>query len=171
MVCWGGMKPFIIHPSPASRREAQVFEQRRLRAVKFFENGMRQAAVARRLRVTKPAVHYWYTTWQQAGKAGLRARRPGPRPQLTPEKAAHLRQILLRGAHAAGYATELWTLQRIAQTLRAKLRLSYQTSQVWYIMRALGWSNQKPETRYRDRNEAAIKRWQQDTWPRIQKKG
>lgn len=165
------MKPFIIHPSPASHQDVKARERRRRKAAAFFARGLRQAEVARRLGVTKPAVHYWYTTWKQRGKEGLSARRPGPRSQLTPEKARRVRELLLRGASAAGYDTDLWTLQRIAATLQSSLRLTYGITQTWYLLHALGWSNQKPETRYRDRNEAAIKRWKEVRWPAIQKKG
>lgn len=162
---------FIIHPSPASRRDAPVLEKRRLKAVRLFEKRINQAEVAKRRNVTKPAVHYWYTTWRKSGKEGVRARRPGPTPQLAPEKADRMKHILIRGAGAAGYDTDLWTLQRIGAVIRRELRLSYQTTQVWYIMRALGWSNQKPETRSGHRNEAAIKRWKEKQWPAIQKRG
>lgn len=173
MVYWGCMKnkPFIIHPSPASRQKAEVLEERRFKAALLFEKGVRQAEVARRLKVTRPAVHYWYSTWQKSGKDGLRARRPGPLPQLTQEKAEKLERLLLAGAHSAGYDTDLWTLNRIGAVIKKKLHLSYKTTQIWYIMQALGWSNQKPETRARNRNEALIQLWKKQRWPAIKKRG
>lgn len=165
------MKPLIIHPSRVSRQDAKVLERRRLKAATLFARGLRQAEVARRLKVTKPAVHYWYTTWKRRGRSGLSARRPGPRSQLTPRKVKQVRALLFRGASAAGYDTDLWTLQRISSTLRSSLRLTYGITQVWYLLQALGWSNQKPETRCRDRHEAAIRRWKEIRWPAIQKRG
>jgi len=164
-------KPFIIHPSPASRQDAKALERRRFKAVRLFEKGMKQAEVARRCKVSKPAVHYWYTIWRKSGKEGLQTHHPGPKPQLTSEKARKARRILLRGAQAQGYDTDLWTLQRIAAVIKKQLRCSYKTTQVWYILQALGWSSQKPETRYRDRNEKLIKQWKQKRWPAIQKRG
>ena len=164
-------KPFIIHPSPSSQQDAKTLERRRFKAVRLLERGMNQAEVARQCKVSKTAVHYWHTTWQQSGKDGLYARRPGPKPRLTPEKADRMKEILMHGAEAAGYDNDLWTLERIAVTLQKQLRVSYRPTQVWYIMRACGWSNQKPETRYRNRNEAAIRRWKRESWPRIQKRG
>ena len=165
------MKPFIIHPSPASHQDVQALEQRRFKAEKLFTKGIHQAEVARRLKVTRPAVHYWYTTWKKKGKDGLRRVRPGPKPRLTEKKLVKVKQALLHGPRNAGYDTDFWTLTRVADVIRRKTRVSYGTSQVWYLLRSLGWTSQKPETRYRDRNEAAIKRWKQERWPAIQKRG
>lgn len=165
------MKPFIIHPSPASHHDAKALEKRRLKAGKLFKRGIRQAEVARRLNVSRAAVHYWNTTWKKKGKDGLRRNRSGPKPQLTEKKLVKIKRALAQGPIAAGYDTNLWTLARIADTIRKRTRISYGTSQAWYLLRSLGWTSQKPETRYRDRNEAAIKRWQEKSWPRIKKRG
>jgi transposase len=165
------MKPFIIHPSPASHHDAQTLEKRRLKAGKLFEKGIHQAEIARRLKVSRQAVHYWYAVWKKKGTGGLRCHRPGPKPRLTAKKLAKVARALAQGPIAAGYDTNLWTLARIAAVIQKKTRISYGTSQVWYLLQALGWSNQKPETRYRDRNETAIKRWKEESWPRIQKRG
>lgn len=165
------MKPFIIHPSSASRHDAKALEQRRRKAGKLFAKGVRQAEVARHLKVSRAAVHYWYTTWKKKGTDGLRHHRPGPKSQLTAQKLVKVKRALVAGPIAAGYDTNLWTLARIADTIRKQTRIAYGTSQVWYLLQSLGWTSQKPETRYRDRNEAAIKRWRDETWPRIQKRG
>lgn len=165
------MKPFIIHPSPASHHDAHALEQRRFKAEKLFTKGIHQAEVANRLKVTRAAVHYWYTTWKKKGKDGLRRKRPGPKSRLTEKKLAQVKQALLAGPLAAGYDTNLWTLMRIAKVIQKKTHISYGTSQVWYLLQSFGWTSQKPETRYRERNEAAIKRWKKESWPRIQKRG
>lgn len=165
------MKTFIIHPSPASHQDAKDLERRRLKAGTLFERGVHQAEIARRLDVSRAAVHYWHITWRKKGKEGLRRRRPGPRSQLTEKKLMHVKWALEKGPIAAGYDTNLWTLARVARVIQRTARVSYGTSQVWYLLRSLGWTSQKPETRYRNRNEAAIKKWKEESWPRIQKRG
>ncbi|MCP4898489.1 MAG: winged helix-turn-helix domain-containing protein, partial [bacterium] len=40
---------------------------------------------------------------------------------------------------------------------------------VWKILRSLGWTPQKPEQRARERNEADIRRWRRQEWPRIKR--
>lgn len=165
------MKTFIIHPSPASHHDAKNLERRRLKAGMLFERGVHQAEIARRLGVSRAAVHYWYITWKKKGKDGLRRGRPGPKPRLTLKKFERVKRALSKGPIAAGYDTNLWTLARIALLIQRTVRVSYGTSQVWYLLRSLGWTSQKPETRYRNRNEAAIRRWKEEKWPAIQKKG
>lgn len=172
VIYWGCMKkPFIIHPSPASHRDVHKLEKRRLKAGHLFAKGTHQAEVARRLAVSRTAVHYWYITWKKKGKDGLRHGRPGPKPRLTGKKLMRVKQALADGPLAAGYSTDLWTLGRVANIINRKTRVSVSQTHTWRILQALGWSNQKPETRYRNRDEAAIKRWKEESWPRIQKKG
>ena len=164
-------KPFIIHSSPTSHHDVKKREERRFKAGKLFEKNVRQAEVARRLKVSRSAVHYWYIIWKKKGKDGLRRNQPGPTSRLTNKKLVKIKKVLRDGPLAAGYDTNLWTLARMSTVIRKKIHVSYGTSQVWYLLRSLGWSSQKPETRYRNRNEAAIKRWKEESWPRIQKRG
>lgn len=96
---------------------------------------------------------------------------PGPQSKLTPDKTEDVKAALLKGASAAGYETDLWTLPRIARTIKKVAGISYHPGYVWRIVRALGFTCQKPETRYRDRNEAAIKRWREERWLAIKKRG
>jgi transposase len=76
--------------------------------------------------------------------------------------------VLLRGAGAAGYSTELWTLKRIGDVIRKQFRVRYSVVGVWALLRhGPGWSWQKPERRALQRDEAAIAHWKRDEWPRI----
>jgi integrase len=68
-----------------------------------------------------------------------------------------LKGVLLRGAEAAGYRTELWTLKRIGEVIRKQFGVRYSPVGVWALLRhGLGWSWQKPERRALERDEAAI---------------
>ena len=164
--------PFVIHPSPSSRRDAHALERRRLKAALFFNKGRSQAEVAQSLAVSRAAVHYWYIMWKKKKKDGLKSKgRPGPRSKLTPEKIKKVKMVILKGAAAAGYDTDLWTLSRIQKTIQKTVRVAIGQTHTWSVIHSLGFTCQKPETRYRDRDEAAIKRWKQDTWVRIQKRG
>jgi transposase len=69
----------------------------------------------------------------------------------------------------AGYETNLWTLRRIAEVIHREFGIRYTIPNVWKLMRAMGWSCQKPTKRDRERNEKAIEYWKQHVWPRIKK--
>ena len=96
---------------------------------------------------------------------------PGRPLKLSLEQRHRLLELLKKGPGHHGYVTELWTLQRVAEVIERHFAVNYDPSQVWRILRSMGWSSQKPESRAKERDEAAIKRWRRVDWPRIKKGG
>ena len=82
---------------------------------------------------------------------------------------AELERQLQRGPLAHGYATDLWTLARIADLIRKWFGVRHHPSHVFRLLRGLGWSCQKPEQRAKERDEAAIQRWVRADWPALKK--
>jgi transposase len=80
-----------------------------------------------------------------------------------------LERLLLKGARGCGFPTELWTCARVAQLIRDRLGVDYHVDHIGRLLRALGWSPQKPARRALERDEAAIAGWIQEDWPRIKK--
>src|SRR5207302_4647589 len=67
-----------------------------------------------------------------------------------------------------GWPNRLWTTARVAQVIHRHFHISYHHDHVGRFLRQrLGWSVQKPRRRARERNEAAILRWQSEEFPRI----
>ena len=101
----------------------------------------------------------------------LRAKpHPGRRARMTSEQKQELEEVLLRGAQGAGYATDLWTLSRVTEVIERRFGVTYHPGHVWYILRDMGWSCQKPERRARERDEEAIAGWRKEEWPRVKKR-
>jgi len=148
----------------------KTLEQRRYHAVELLEQGIGTNEVAQRLGVTSGAVSQWKATYQQYGKAALAATpNTGRPPGLTATQKQRLLRLLLRGPRRFGFATELWTLERIGKVIRSRFGIDYDPSTVWHILRDLGWSCQKPQCRARERDEQAIAAWRKQDWPRIKK--
>jgi len=146
-------------------------EQRRLRAMTLLEQGRSQAEVAAMYGVTPAAVSQWRSKHRRGGEAALRAKRhPGRTPKLNGAPLRKLEKLLRRGAVANGYATELWTLKRVAEVIQKHFAVHYDPSGVWHLFQRMNWSCQKPETRARERDEQAIARWRAHDWPRIKKR-
>lgn len=146
-------------------------EGRRFRAAELSQLGWKQRDIALALGVTKGAVSLWLKRVREGGVKGLRHRKPsGAPPKLTPEQRRQLLTLLAQGAEAFGFRGDLWTQPRIAQLIRRQFRVSYHPSQVGRILRAAGWSRQKPVHRASQRDEAAIQRWRAQEWPRIKKR-
>jgi transposase len=161
--------PTTRRPDPAEERAAR--EARRLQAAELFAQGRSQAEVARTLGVSRQSAHIWHARFQQGGVDALRSRGPtGPDPKLSAAQLAQIEQALLAGAMANGFATDLWTLERITVVIAQLTGIRYHPGHVWVILRRrLGWSLQRPERRASERDEEAIARWVAQEWPRIKK--
>jgi transposase len=145
-------------------------EARRMLAAMLFEQGTGPAEVARRLGVTVGAASQWKKAWQRAGKEGLRSvPHPGSKPKLPRERLPELEQMLLDGPKAQGFATELWTLQRVRDLIHRRFGVSYDNSQVSRILHSMGWSRQRPERRAREQDQQAVQMWRNREWPRIKR--
>jgi len=138
--------------------------------VRLFERGETQSTVARRLDVSRTTAMRWAQAWDQRGREGLRAAgRAGRKPRLSEEQLQQVEEVLLGGPHGSGYPTEYWTLSRVAEVIEQLTGVHYHPGHVWRVLRKLGWSRQKPTTRARERDEAAIERWVKTTWPALKK--
>lgn len=149
---------------------AETLEFRRRLAVAHLQEGKSINAVARIVKASPSSVKCWKDAWEQKGLEGLKVKRqPGRTPRLNRAQKKQLVKILLRGPRDSGYDTDIWTLARVAEVIDRRLGVKYNSNYVWYILRRLGWSCQKPEQKAREQDEAAIQRWRTKDWPRIKK--
>ena len=151
-------------------RDFDALEQRRRAGMRLLGQKVAQAEVARRLGVSPAAVCKWNAR-RRAQPATAWQRRPqGKPPKLTAAHKEQLRRALRRGAQAHGFVNDLWTLPRIATVLESTCGVRLHPGHLWRVLGALGWSVQKPERRAFQRDEAAITRWKEHTWPALKKK-
>jgi len=150
---------------------AKELEARRHRAVRLLEQGNSQAEVALRVGVTPFSVWRWWKAYREGGQAALRAKPPPGRPcKLTNAQRKDLRDRLLEGAPANGFATDLWTCRRVAQLIRRHYGVGYHVESLPRFLRALGFSCQKPQKRAFEQDQEVLARWVARQWPRIKKK-
>jgi len=149
---------------------AAQLEARRRRAAALLRKGLGVREVARRVGASPSSVSRWKEAVAKGGSQALAAKVvPGRPPRLSGQQKEELLDLLLQGPPAHGYASPLWTLARVAQVIETRFGVSYHPAHVWRILRACGWSPQKPERRARERDEAQIRRWRQRRWPHIKK--
>jgi len=146
-------------------------EGRRLRAWELSQAGWSQAAIAEALGVTPGAVSQWLKRARQEGVSALYKRKsPGAKPRLSPEQLARLPELLSQGAEAHGFRGDIWTRSRVAEVIWREFGVRYTPTHVGRIVRDCGWSLQKPIRRANQRDEEAIRRWQEERWPEVKKK-
>lgn len=98
-------------------------------------------------------------------------RRPLGRPGVFDDKdRARLAKLLLQGAMANGFLTELWTLARVATLIEREFGRAFSISYVWRLLRDLGFSSQRPVGRAAQRNEQGILEWKAKRWPTLKKR-
>ena len=69
-----------------------------------------------------------------------------------------------------GFPTDLWTSRRLAALIEQRLSIRFNSNYLVEWLRARQHTPQKPDQPARERDEAAIARWKQEQWPRLQKK-
>lgn len=146
-------------------------ERKRFKALELSQNGMSNQDIAEALEVSVRSIQDWLRKVALHGIESLQAKpHPGRTPQLTAKQFEKLRTLLLKGATANGFATELWTGPRVAELIERKFQVTYQHQYLPELLRRLGFSYQKPERQARQRGDQAVPEWIRKDWTRIKKK-
>jgi transposase len=149
----------------------EELERRRERALALLAEGLTPVEVARRVGVDRRSVRRWKAAHRAGGRQALKAKPvPGRPPKLSQDDKGRLESMLLAGARAAGFASDLWTCRRVAELLSERLGVDYHPGHVSRLLHAMGWSPQKPQRRAVERQEELIQTWVKRDWPRIKKK-
>jgi transposase len=145
-------------------------EAQRLQAWHLKQKGWSQRRIAEALGVSEGAVSQWMKRARTVGPEALRRRPPPGAPRrLSTAQLARLPELLHRGPTAYGFRGELWTRHRVAAVICLEFGVSYHPRHVGRLLAVLRWSPQKPVRKARQRNEAAIAQWRDETWPAIKK--
>lgn len=148
-------------------------EERRLEGGRLLNQGkLSQREIAAELGVNEGTVSRWKETLEREGSKGLKARRiPGRPSRLDEQGRQQLLGELDKGAQAHGYPDERWTLMRIAEVLRRTQGVRYDPDHLSVVMRRLGWSVQRPQSKAVERDDKKVQTWLETTLPEALKKG
>jgi transposase len=146
---------------------AAELERRRRRAVELLDRGESASVIARILGVHETSVHRWRRLAHQG--PGLAAKPLlGPKPKLSTEQWAQLKDLLLQGATTHGWPNDLWTADRVTRLIQRHFGVTYHPEHVRAVLKTrLGFSSQKPQTRAREQNDKEVARWTDDDFQRI----
>ena len=148
-------------PGTAAEREFL-----RKRAVAAVREGQSPSAVARAFGVHRVSLHRWLRQAQLPG--GLDAKPVRRASALSDGQLHQLESLLLLGASRHGWPNDLWTAARVKEVLLRHLGIDFHPEYVRKVLkRRLGWTSQKPQTKAKERDEDAIRRWKDQVFPRI----
>jgi transposase len=143
-------------------------EWRRFRALHLKRRGWYQRDIAEALDVSEEAVSRWLARARDGGPEALRARSaPGQRPRLTPDQVRSIPELLWHGPEAYGFRGQVWTCARIARVIEEEFGVRYHKDHVGRLLRGLHWTPQQPIKRAIQRDDEAIQRWRDETWPEL----
>jgi transposase len=152
------------------RGSAELLEERRRRALRLLDKGLSLNEVGRLVGCAASSVMRWREMRRRGGEKGLKVRTSPGRPhKLSLIRCRVLLKVLLEGALASGFPTQLWTTARISEVIRRKFRVEYHPDHVGRLMHRLGWSHQRPQKRALEREEGVIRRFVRKDWPRVKK--
>jgi len=147
-----------------------ALEARRFRAMKLLDAGWTQKEVCEELECDRSSLVRWRAAYRRRGEDGLKARpAPGRPRKLSPRQEQQLLRMLLQGARAHGYTTDLWTTRRVADLVHKRFGVEYHHDHIGRILHRHNWSVQKPERRASERNDEAVERWKRERWPKVKK--
>jgi transposase len=138
----------------------------RKRAVAAVREGQSPSTVARAFGVHRVSLHRWLRQAQVPG--GLDAKPVRRASALADDQLPALEGLLLRGASQHGWPNDLWTAARVQEVIRRHFGVAFHPEYVRKLLkRRLGWTSQKPQTKAKERDEDAIRRWKGQEVPRI----
>lgn len=134
----GALPPFSVwlYGFPKGvRRDFEALEKRRIEAVRLvLEEGLSQAAAARRVKASQQSVSGWVKRCREQGQGGpAKAGRAGRKPLLHHSQFAELEQLLVEGPEAHGFPTPPWTCPRVARRIRDRFGVDYHEGHVWKL--------------------------------------
>lgn len=149
----------------------EQLEERRLEAGRLLKEGrLSQSQIAKQLGVSRMAVSQWAKCYRRGGIRRLQRRvAAGRPPKLTPTQKRELKRQLKKGALAAGFLTDRWTLVRAAVLIEREFGVRYHPNYLPRLLRSLGFTLQTPQPTAAERDEELIRAWLRKDWPRIKK--
>jgi transposase len=88
---------------------------------------------------------------------------------LSAREWQQIKRMILKGAIAAGFPTERWTLPRIQQAVSERFGIRYSTSWLSTRLRQLGLSVQRPRVVATKKDDLLAEAWLRRDWETIKK--
>jgi transposase len=140
-------------------------------AVQRVVDGYSTKDVADFLGVDPSSVRRWVGAFRHKGPKGLVARAVrGRPPKLSRTQEKIVLRWLTHNPVEYGFASELWTCQRLAQLIEEQFDVRFHPAYLSVWLRDRDRTPQKPQRVARERDPERIAKWLEVEWPRIKKK-
>lgn len=155
----------------SARHDGAYLVAQRLHAVRLNMEGHTAPQIGSVLGVHRSNVSLWLRHWQEEGLEGiLEEARSGRPSRLGSEERCHLDELIDSGPIAYGFLSGVWTAPMVARLIAEEFGVSYHPGHVRKLLRALGFSLQRPGRLLIRANPLEQERWVRHTYPGLKKK-
>ena len=117
-----------------------VLEERRARAIELYRQEIHKADICKELGISIRSLDRWISIYEHEGEGQLKARFIHGRPKkLYSTQLTRLKTLLEDGPQGSEYATAQWTSASVAELIRSKFGINYNTRYLPRLLRSLGW--------------------------------
>lgn len=141
----------------------------RMQAVKAVREGRTVADVAETFGLNERTVFRWLAKFADGGQKALASKpKSGRPPKLSGDQMRWIaRTVRDETPQQLKLPYALWTLSLIQELIRRRLGISLSLASVSRVMKLLGFSAQKPLYQAWQQDPVLVRRWEQETYPRI----
>lgn len=149
----------------------ETLQTMRQQAVKAVRNGQSAAEVARSFGLNETTVYRWIALFAAGGQNALLAKQiPGRPPSLTAKQLKWLsRTLKTKTPQQWKFSFALWTLELIGEVIRVRFGMSLSKPTLSRVLRALGFSVQRPLYRAWQQDPLVVEQWLAAEFPKIRR--
>jgi transposase len=118
----------------------------------------------------RASIYKWLKKYDTSGLESLSSTKAkGPQSKLSNKQKQQLGKYLLKNPSQLKFEFALWTVKMIVQLIADRFNVSYSDVQVGRILKAIGFSKQKPLQRAYEQDPEKVGRWLNEEYPSIKK--
>jgi transposase len=153
-----------------AERDGEYRVARRIHAILLNHQQHSSGEIADLLGAPRSKVSLWLGQYESYGwEALLEGHRSGRPKQLTSTQLSQLDGVIDSGPIAYGFSSGVWTSPMIARVIQEEFNVQYHPGHVRKVLKALGFSVQRPRRQLAKADPAEQDRWQRYTYPRLKK--
>jgi transposase len=153
-----------------AERDGQYRVARRIHAVLLNHQRHSSGEIADLLGAPRSKVSLWLGQYESYGwEALLEGHRSGRPKELSSTQLSQLDGVIDSGPIAYGFSSGVWTSPMIARVIQEEFNVQYHPGHVRKVLKALGFSVQRPRRQLAKADPAEQDRWQRYTYPRLKK--
>jgi transposase len=158
-----------MRTNDARRLDHATLEAMRERAVRSVQDGESAEVVARIIGIRRSTIYGWLAQYRRGGWSALKAKPLfGRPPKLDGKKLKWVYDtVTQKNPLQLKFTFALWTREMVARLIKVKFNISLSLVSVGRLLAQLGITCQRPLHRALERDEALVRQWLKQDYPKI----